>query len=545
MVVMVTAFVSVISYLIFLRNDFQFLALNDSIPRLNIARKVVDNLTPGLGQLGAIWPPFPHILNVPFIWNDWVWHTGISGSAISMIMYIMGGYFSYHLCKEVLSSKKAGILGFLAYLSNPSLWFLQASPMSESFFLTTMMGGMYYLICWIKKRDFRLLLICAIYIIFATLTRYEAYVFGLVSGIFVVIVGVYSQFFSIEKKKGPYLDGIVTIFGTLSVIGILSWMLYLALIFGDPILFVRAYTSKGTISRYLGAGLEKNERTTSQPVQRNRVSENTDYKEKVKNAVLSTTSSTLLMNGFFITVFSIVVGSFIMIYDIIRGSPEKRMIVLYVFCLGLAMFTFIAYGVYSRFIPPLEAPSLKLSTFFESKMYDSLRFNIRYGYNVLPVVIVFFSYVFYRYRLLFVIGIVVLVINTILPFTSQFNSFFLLQKQFKYNSQSHINAQEFSKMYDGGYILISDIDNQYFIFNTGIQYRYFIHEGTQNYWLTSLRNPKTYARWIILNQPNKRDAVRDYLQIINRIEDFYSKEYNRRGFEIYKIRPEFEHYLMI
>ena len=41
----------------------------DSISRLNIARKVVDNITPGLAQLGNVWLPLPQIVLLPFIWS--------------------------------------------------------------------------------------------------------------------------------------------------------------------------------------------------------------------------------------------------------------------------------------------------------------------------------------------------------------------------------------------------------------------------------------------------------------------------------------------
>src|SRR5882672_10882178 len=49
----------------------------DAEAHLNIARRLVDNRTPGIRQLGTTWLPLPHILLAPFVRNDWLWQTGL------------------------------------------------------------------------------------------------------------------------------------------------------------------------------------------------------------------------------------------------------------------------------------------------------------------------------------------------------------------------------------------------------------------------------------------------------------------------------------
>ena len=49
------------------------LAYGDSEAHLNIAKRVVSGLTPGLAQLGSVWLPLPHLLMVPFVINDTLW----------------------------------------------------------------------------------------------------------------------------------------------------------------------------------------------------------------------------------------------------------------------------------------------------------------------------------------------------------------------------------------------------------------------------------------------------------------------------------------
>jgi hypothetical protein len=50
----------------------------DSIPHLLVARRMLDSLTPGFGQLGGSWLPLPHVLMVPTIWNDFMYQTGLT-----------------------------------------------------------------------------------------------------------------------------------------------------------------------------------------------------------------------------------------------------------------------------------------------------------------------------------------------------------------------------------------------------------------------------------------------------------------------------------
>src|SRR5262245_44425338 len=60
------------------------LLYGDAVAHLNIARRVFDSRTPGLFQLGTVWLPLPHVLQIPFVWNDWLWRTGIGAAIPSM-----------------------------------------------------------------------------------------------------------------------------------------------------------------------------------------------------------------------------------------------------------------------------------------------------------------------------------------------------------------------------------------------------------------------------------------------------------------------------
>src|SRR5579864_5380288 len=79
--------ISVVSFIIFYFNGLG-LAYNDARSHLDIGRRVVEGLKPGLAQLGSVWLPLPHLLMIPTVWNDFMWHSGLSGALQSMISYV-------------------------------------------------------------------------------------------------------------------------------------------------------------------------------------------------------------------------------------------------------------------------------------------------------------------------------------------------------------------------------------------------------------------------------------------------------------------------
>src|SRR4051812_8198274 len=66
------------------------LLYGDAVAHINIARRVFDSRTPGLLQLGTVWLPLPHVLDIPFIVNDRMWQSGVGASIPSMIAYVAG-----------------------------------------------------------------------------------------------------------------------------------------------------------------------------------------------------------------------------------------------------------------------------------------------------------------------------------------------------------------------------------------------------------------------------------------------------------------------
>jgi hypothetical protein len=161
----------------------------DGIAHLNIARKVVDLDTSSLWtryiQLGSPWLPLPHLLALPFIWNDHLWRTGLAGSFVSMACYILTTVLIFEMgailggaCLLGDARKKdlrAGVLAAAIFALNPSILYLQATPMTELPFLAGVAGAVFLLLRWVLDERKENLILAGMAASLMALTRYEAW----------------------------------------------------------------------------------------------------------------------------------------------------------------------------------------------------------------------------------------------------------------------------------------------------------------------------------------------------------------------------------
>ncbi len=61
------------------------LAHYDARAHLVVARRILDSLTPGWQQIGAVWLPLPHVLNMLPVQVDGLYRNGASAIAISIL----------------------------------------------------------------------------------------------------------------------------------------------------------------------------------------------------------------------------------------------------------------------------------------------------------------------------------------------------------------------------------------------------------------------------------------------------------------------------
>ena len=79
------------------------LLYGDAVAHLGIARGMMDTNTPGLGQLGGVWLPLPHLLMLPFIGNMQWWQDGMAGAWPSLFCFAVSVMGMFRLARRMLA----------------------------------------------------------------------------------------------------------------------------------------------------------------------------------------------------------------------------------------------------------------------------------------------------------------------------------------------------------------------------------------------------------------------------------------------------------
>jgi hypothetical protein len=153
----------------------------DARGHLVVARRIIDSLTPGWQQIGAVWLPLPHLLNALPVQVDAWYRSGASAVAISIVAFAIAvGAISW-IVVELTGSWVAAVAGAGVFALNPNVLYLQATPMTEPLLLglTTLAVAMLMDWCRAMTEESRLSspscsLIGWVFAL-ACMTRYEAW----------------------------------------------------------------------------------------------------------------------------------------------------------------------------------------------------------------------------------------------------------------------------------------------------------------------------------------------------------------------------------
>ena len=107
------------------------LAHYDARAHLVVARRVFDSLTPGWQQVGAVWLPLPHLLNALPVQIDWLYRTGYSAIAISVLSMALAAWSIARLIHHATGSISGGAVAAALLMLNPDILYLQSTPMTE------------------------------------------------------------------------------------------------------------------------------------------------------------------------------------------------------------------------------------------------------------------------------------------------------------------------------------------------------------------------------------------------------------------------------
>jgi hypothetical protein len=147
----------------------------DAKAHLVVARRVIDSITPGWQQVGAVWLPLPHLLNLLPVQVDAWYRTGASGIAISVLAFALGAFAAARLVLQATGSRVAAAAAAAVFTLNPDMLYLQATPMTEPLLLGLTLLAVSLVVDWVRQPSRVTRRAAGWALVAACLTRYEAW----------------------------------------------------------------------------------------------------------------------------------------------------------------------------------------------------------------------------------------------------------------------------------------------------------------------------------------------------------------------------------
>lgn len=218
----------------------------DAEAHLNIARRIVDSRTPGYEQVGTVWLPLPHLLMLPFVWNQEWWQSGLAGAFPSAGCFVLAGVFLFAAARRLLESGWAALAAVAVAALNPNVLYLQSIPMSEMAFLAALMG-LLWAVAWFRDSGSPVAVgAAALASLAATLARYEGWFLIPFAGLCILIAA----------PKHRLL--LAFLYAAVASLGPLYWLGHNWWLHGDVLEFYRGpWSAKAIYQRSLDAGMAR------------------------------------------------------------------------------------------------------------------------------------------------------------------------------------------------------------------------------------------------------------------------------------------------
>ncbi len=477
------------------RNDL-ILTYWDSQAHLNIARRVLDSRTPGIAQLGTVWLPVPHILMMPFIYFDFLWTTGLAGSAVGLFCFVITATALFLSIRLITQCEVASWIGLAVLLSNPNLLYIQTTPLTEPVLLMSMTASAYFLIKWNQSATLFDLVMAGLLTTLAVGSRYDGWFFAAFNGLLVLLTTY------LRSRDPVRTEGVTLAYAVLPVYAMFMWGFYNWLIFGSPLAFQRnEFSAQAYVQMF------------NPPT--------------VHNAALSllTYSWAVLDNLGGLVVTLALTG--VVIY---LGSTRFRAdsLVPYVF---LAPYLFNILSLW-----------LGQSVIITPHSVSSGYYNMRYGLLVIPGAALFIGYLagFLMRRVqswIIVSALTFLLVLQVAFYIPDWPTSVvtvaegLIGLQAKYTPFRTI--QYLQENYDGGGILI-DETKELFITQAGIHMREYVGSFNGDLWDRALADPTLVVRWVVIHTEFEDDRVAIALRYNRAFHTNYTLVYEGEGIQLYK-----------
>lgn len=486
------------SYIITERDPNSILYYSDAISHLVIAREMFDSISPGLGQLGAVWPPMTHLLLMPLVMNDFLFHSGLAGTIISTISTSVTAVVLFRIARLHFDSVLAGLLACSLFVLNLSVMYMGVVPMMEMPFMMFFTISVYYIQQWyyIYSRDdgrniwkqYRSIIKAAFAISCATLTAYEGWF--LPFGLLFLLLLVAST--SHKKASKCRIHGIIAAAVPYSFAGIILWLVWNFLVQKDPLYFVTGpYSTKVEISMMIPFS-------------------NYMYLNLIGSLSIIFGASEA-MYGTPVLILS-VVGALLYFYMYRRRKvlPFSLLLLVMLLIPTLSDFAAMVAG-YQQILPSKNGGwsngryIVFIAPFFA---ITSVSFMVFVAKRSRMTVLTILSVCFVIAIWISTFGLQVFDVHKVVALNDPDSMIpFLRSDQLALHTGTALK-----KLYarDGDVLLFAAPQHsQEIMFQSGIPLKNFIDIGSGKYWNTSLANPWTYAEYIVLDRSSTQDNKQD------------------------------------
>lgn len=490
--------ISVLSFVYFLSTGLN-VAYNDARSHLDIGRRVVESLKPGLAQLGSVWLPLPHLLMLPTIWNDWFWHTGMSGALQSMISFVLIGVLIYLFLQRLGVNMVGRLIGVVIFVLNLNILYMQSTAMTELLLLASMTAGIYELLKWEQTNKLVYLIRSSLWIMLSTLNRYDGwFLFLCAAGIIAII--------SYLRQGRKAAEGRIILFCSLAGVGILAWFVWNYLIFHDPL-----YFAFGPYSAH------------------------TQQDQLASQGYLSTRRNVLL--SFESYLFALVYNSNLLIFVIsLLGSGLIFLDKKLRFTTKLVLST-----LFVPFVFNVLALYLGHSVLFIQGISGNTWFNVRYGIMMVPSLAILSGYLVGRVKNLRVILIGLILLVTAFMFINQdavtIDDARYGESQKNVSGVSNWLHEHVSQ--ENGYILMSVAKNDAVAFSSDLPMSRYITEGTGKYWDGATTHPSHWVRWVVMRTNDDTDEAYVRIHNLPEFKQKYSLVVHFPYADIYELKPQY------
>ncbi|MCX7832808.1 MAG: hypothetical protein N2490_01185 [Ignavibacteria bacterium] len=486
----------------------------DPASRLDSSRRFYDSITPGIwNQIGTVWLPAHMILLLPFTKISFLWQTGIAGSIVGFISYVIGSILIFKIIYRITKDKFSAFIGWAIYALNPNILYLQCTAMSETVFFMFLIITFYYLQMLVDEGERMDVVKASFFMMGAVATRYE----GWVVMIFTSILIFYVYY---KKKHKPLLYALT--FSSTSIAFIGFWLYHNWSRYGDALEFQRG---KYSLLHHANAFLAANLLPT-----KGNLWLSTDFYTKA-----------VILNTGWLIILIFIIGLTLYIYN---NRLDLRTVFPYAL---LILYPFSIYSLYEG-QNVIMLPNTEPSGFVHS----------RYGLSLLPAIAIFggcaYKYLkdtefirkFKTGKKSLVYLFLILIFFQTAYWLSNFPNNIASLAELDYGSkQMYFKIKGVSEYlrenYDGGNILLDEVIIR-LLPSCGVPYRERIFPNTWQLGEKALKEPSKYVKWIIIDTEatkEKRNALH-YDEVYDKIKnnsDFlnnYKMVYVKEGVEVFK-----------